>query len=104
GKKVGIIHFDAHFELCDCYDGKIWSHANTAKRALDDVVDSEDILFLGVRAAEAEEIELVNRRKDITVISATDIFHKGFADCCKRIYNKFKDYDCIYFTLDLAVL
>lgn len=104
GKKIGIIHFDAHMELCDCYDGKIWSHANTAKRALDDVVDPEDLLFLGIRAAEAEEVELIRRRKDITVISATDVLHKGFAECCQIIHNKFKDYDCLYFTLDIGVL
>lgn len=104
GKKTGIIHFDAHFELCDCYDGKIWSHANTAKRALDDVVQPEDILFLGIRAAEAEELELIRRNSDISVISATDLFHKGFSDCCQTIYRKFKDYDSIYFTLDMAVL
>lgn len=104
GKKIGIIHFDAHFELCDCYDGKIWSHANTAKRALDDVIEPEDILFLGIRAAEAEELELIRRNREITVISATDMFHKGFQECAKIIYDKFKDYDCLYFTLDIAVL
>ena len=37
GEKIGIIHFDAHFDLCDCYDGHKWSHANTEKRALDDI-------------------------------------------------------------------
>lgn len=104
GKKIGIIHFDAHPELCDCYDGKIWSHANTAKRALDDVIEPEDILFLGIRAAEAEEVELLKRKKSITVLSATEMFHRGFADCCRMIYNKFKDYDALYFTLDIGVL
>ncbi|MBQ6371489.1 MAG: arginase family protein [Firmicutes bacterium] len=104
GEKIGIIHFDSHPELCDCYDGKIWSHANTAKRALEDVVEPEDILFLGIRAAEAEEVELMRRKKDLTVISATEIFHRGFSDCCREIYNKFKGYDAIYFTLDIAVL
>ena len=104
GKKIGIIHFDAHPELCDCYDGKIWSHANTAKRALDDVIEPEDILFLGIRAAEPEEVELMKRKKGMTVLSATEMFHRGFADCCNVIYNKFKDYDTIYFTLDIGVL
>ena len=104
GKKIGIIHFDAHFELCDCYDGKIWSHANTAKRALDDVIQPDDILFLGIRAAETEELELIRRNREITVISATDMFHMGFQESAKIIYDKFKDYDELYFTLDMAVL
>ena len=104
GEKIGIIHFDSHPELCDCYDGKIWSHANTAKRALDDIVEPEDILFLGIRAAEAEEVEMIRRKRSMTVMSATEMFHRGFAECCRMIENKFKGYDAIYFTLDIAVL
>lgn len=104
GEKIGIIQFDAHPELCDCYDGKIWSHANVAKRALDDVIEAEDLLLLGIRAAEAEEVELLNRNRDITLISASDVFHKGFQESCKIIYNKFKNYDSIYFSLDIGVL
>lgn len=104
GEKIGIIQFDAHPELCDCYDGKIFSHANVAKRALDDVIDPEDLLLLGIRAAEAEEIELLHRNKDITMISASDVFYKGFQECCKIIYNKFKNYDSVYFSLDIGVL
>lgn len=102
--KIGIIHFDAHFDLCDCYDGHIWSHANTEKRALDDIIDPEDLLFLGIRAAEPEEVEIVKREKDITVISATDVDEMGWKECAQVIYNKFRDYDNIYFTLDIDVL
>lgn len=104
GKKIGIIHFDSHMELCDCYDGKIWSHANVEKRALDDVIEPEDLAFVGIRAAEAEEVELINRRKGITVYTASDVYDKGYADICRRLYDKFKDYDAVYFTLDIAVL
>ena len=67
GEKIGIIHFDAHFDLCDCYDGHIWSHANTEKRALDDIINPEDLLFLGIRAAEPEEVDIINKNKEITV-------------------------------------
>ncbi|MDD6311422.1 MAG: agmatinase [Firmicutes bacterium] len=104
GKKIGIIHFDSHPELCDCYGGNIWSHANVAKRALDDIVDAKDYMLFGIRAAEVEEVELIKRKKDLTVITASEMFRKGFAECCQIIYNKFKDYDSIYFTLDVAVL
>ena len=102
--KIGIIHFDAHFDLCDCYDGHIWSHANTEKRALDDIIDPENLLFLGIRAAEPEEVEIVKREKDITVISATDVDEMGWKECAQVIYNKFREYDNIYFTLDIDVL
>lgn len=104
GEKIGIIQFDAYFELCDAYDGKIWSHANVAKRALDDVIHPEDLMFVGVRAAEAEEVEYIQRHRDISVLTASDVYHKGYAECCKIIYDKFKDYDSVYFTLDIGVL
>ena len=104
GEKIGVIHFDAHFDLCDCYDGHIWSHANTEKRALDDIIEPEDLLFLGIRAAEPEEIEIVQREKGITVISASDVDEMGWKECAKIIGEKFKDYDHVYFTLDIDVL
>ncbi|NLD20066.1 MAG: agmatinase [Clostridiales bacterium] len=103
-KKIGIIHFDAHFDLCDCYDGHIWSHANTEKRAIDDILSPDDLLFLGIRAAEPEEAAIMKREKNMTVISATDVFKKGYETCCDEIHEKFKDYDSIYFTLDIDVL
>ena len=103
GEKIGVIHFDAHFDLCDCYDGHIWSHANTEKRALDDIIDPEDLLFLGIRAAEPEEVEIIQREPGITVISASDVDEIGWKECTKIIGDKFKGYDHIYFTLDIDV-
>lgn len=104
GEKIGIIHFDAHFDLCGCYDGNIWSHANTEKRALDDIVDPEDLLFLGIRAAEPEEIDIIQREPGITVISASDVDEMGWKECARIIADKFEDYDHLYFTLDIDVL
>lgn len=104
GKKTGIIHFDAHPDLCDCYEGNIWSHANTEKRALDDIVSPEGMLLLGIRAAEPEEVDIMTSGNGISVISATDVFRRGYMDCWNEIYDKFRDYDSIYFTLDIDVL
>ena len=104
GKKIGIIHFDAHFDLCDCYDGHIWSHANTEKRALDDIIDPEDLLFLGIRAAEPEEVGIIRREPAITVLSASDVDEMGWKECAAVIADKFQGYDHIYFTLDIDVL
>lgn len=102
--KIGIIHFDAHFDLCDQFEGHKWSHANTEKRALDDIIDPKDLLFLGIRAAESEELEIIEKHPEITVISATEVFQKGYRAAYEKIYNKFKDYDAVYFTLDIDVL
>ena len=104
GEKIGIIHFDAHFDLCDCYDGHIWSHANTEKRALDDIIGPEDLLFLGIRAAEPEEVEIIRLEPAITVLSASDVDEMGWKECAAVIADKFQGYDHIYFTLDIDVL
>ncbi len=102
--KIGIIHFDAHFDLCDNFDGHKWSHANTEKRALDDIISPKDLLFLGVRVAEAEEIQLLNENKDICVISAREVYLYGYISAFEKIKEHFKDYDVLYFTLDIDVL
>ena len=104
GEKIGIIHFDAHFDLCDCYDGHIWSHANTEKRALDDIIDPEDLLFLGIRAAEPEEVGIIRREPAITVLSASDVDEMGWKECAASIAYKFQGYDYMYFPLVIDVL
>ena len=103
-KKIGILHFDAHFDLCHQFAGHRWSHANTEKRALEDIVDPEDLFFLGIRAAEREEMEVIQANPEIQVVTATEIFREGFEKAYERIYNHFKDYDALYFTLDIDVL
>lgn len=49
---IGVIHFDAHADLRDRYEGNCWSHACVMRRVLDlDVT----LLQLGVRALSKEE-------------------------------------------------
>lgn len=103
-KKIGILHFDAHFDLCDRFDGHRWSHANTEKRALEGIVNPEDLFFLGIRAAEREELEVIQANPGIQVVTATEVFREGYEKAYKRIYNHFKEYDALYFTLDIDVL
>lgn len=103
-KKIGILHFDAHFDLCHQFDGHRWSHANTEKRALEGIVEPEDLFFLGIRAAEREELEVIQSHPGIQVVTATEVFREGYEKAYERIYNHFKDYDALYFTLDIDVL
>lgn len=102
--KIGILHFDAHFDLCDCFEGHKWSHANTEKRALEDIIAPEDLCFLGIRAGEEDELEVINGNPEITVISATEVFLEGYAKAFEKIQEKFQAYDSLYFTLDIDVL
>lgn len=102
--KIGIIHFDAHYDLCDEYDGSKWSHACTEARALDDVVSGEDLHFLGIRVAEVDEMELIAKNPQIQTIRALDVYRDGYLKSYEKLYDHFKDYDAVYFTLDIDVL
>lgn len=104
GAKIGILHFDAHFDLCDNFEGHKWSHANTEKRALEDIIAPKDLFFLGIRAAEEDELDVIKGNPEITVVSATEVFMDGYMKAFEKIKKKFQDYDAVYFTLDIDVL
>lgn len=104
GKKIGIIHFDAHFDLCREYDGHKWSHACTEARALDDVISGEDLFFIGVRVAELQELEVIKEHPGIRNITPAELERMGTEKAFEALHEAFKDYDALYMTLDIDVL
>lgn len=104
-RKVGVIHFDAHCDLCDIYDGHKWSHACTERRSLEaGVMRPQDLMFLGIRSWEADELEFLAENPEIIVLKAYDVFKIGYLEAYRKIEQRFKDYDAVYFTLDIDVL
>ncbi len=100
--KLGIIHFDAHYDLYDEYDGHKWSHACTEARALENgVVRPEDLFFIGIRVADLDELELIKKNPGITTVTAMDIHEKGIEPVLRKLESHFKGYDVIYLTLDI---
>ena len=100
--KIGIIHFDAHYDLCGEYDGHKWSHACTEARALENgIVRPEDLFFIGIRVAELDELELIRKNPGITTVTAMDIHEKGIEDLLQKLDKHFEGYDAIYFTIDI---
>lgn len=104
GRKIGILHFDAHYDLCPSYDGHKWSHASTEARALEDVCAGEDLTFIGIRVAELQELEVLKANPGITTLRAVDVYKKGTEWIVSRLAEKYKDYDAVYLTLDIDVL
>ncbi len=102
--KIGIIHFDAHYDLCEEFEGHIWSHACTEARSLEGVITGNDLCFLGIRTAEVSEIEVMKKNPGIKTITASEVFKKGYLKAFKEIEVYFKGYDALYFTLDIDVL
>lgn len=103
GKKIGIIHFDSHSDICDEYDSHKWSHACTEKRALDDLIEPQDLALVGIRSWEAEEITYLNENP-VLLIKAYDLFKDGYQSACEKLKKRFQDYDAVYFTLDIDVI
>lgn len=102
--KIGVIHFDSHADIIDNYDGHKWSHACTEARALEDVILPADLAYVGLRCFENEELEVFKANPEIMVIKAYDVFKDGYMVCYKKLEERFKDYDAVYFTLDIDVL
>lgn len=103
-KKIGIVHFDSHPDLCDEYEGHKWSHACPLCRVLEDAIQPEDLAQVGIRSFEYEEVEFMEAHPELLVIKAYDIFRDGYEACAERLVEKFREYDFIYITLDIDVL
>ena len=101
----GIIHIDAHFDLCHEMHGDILSHGSTERRAteLSHVGDSDDLYFLGIRSIESDELEFYQNNK-INVLSAADVDHLGVPAALERMVSHMKRFSKVYITLDIDCL
>lgn len=104
GKKIGVIHFDSHPDLCDEYEGSKWSHACPLRRVAEDVITPADLAQVGIRSYEKEETVYYAQHPELTVIKAYDIFREGYEAAADRLTQQFQNYDMVYITLDIDVL
>ena len=104
-ESFGIIHIDAHFDLCDTLEGDSLSHGSTERRALElkNVTGSESIFFLGVRSVEMDELEFIGRNK-INVINSYELHRRGVKETLKVVKERMKGFNKIYLTLDIDCL
>lgn len=66
-----ILHFDAHADLRDGYEGQPYSHASALRRCLDN--EALELISLGIRNISAEEIPfLESNRHRVTIHWAKD--------------------------------
>ena len=102
---LGVIHLDAHFDLCDEIDGNYLSHGSTERRTLElkNISDIGSIFFVGVRSVEGQELSFI-RDKKINILKAMDIRRQGVSKSLERIRGKMKKFPRIYLTIDIDVL
>lgn len=101
----GIIHIDAHFDLCNRLEGDDLSHGSTERRALElkNVTDSGSLFFIGIRSIENDELEFMNSNK-INVINAYEFNKLGVEKVVKQAKEKMGRFKKIYITLDIDCL
>lgn len=103
--EFGIIHIDAHFDLCDELEGNRLSHGCTERRAveMEHVADSDSIFFIAVRSCEMSELEFMKTNK-MNIINAADYEQMGTAKVVQAVVDKMAHFKSIYLTVDIDCL
>ena len=105
GENIGIIHFDAHCDLADEYDGHRWSHACTQRRALElPNIKPDGLILVGIRSFMEDELEFLAKNPRIRIINAREICKRGLEYTFKEINKRYQDYHAIYCSIDIDVL
>ncbi len=98
--KTGIVHIDAHADICDVYDGSRYSHACVLRRALENGYSDDDIVMVGIRSYEDREIEYL-AGSSIEIYSAERATSDGVEAVTRKIVDKFRGYDGVYVSFDI---
>jgi len=101
----GIIHLDAHFDICDELGGDKLSHGCTERRALEleNITGPENFFFIGVRSIEMDELHFI-KGKDFSIISAHDFNKLGVSAVVDKVKQGMRHFNKIYLTVDIDCL
>ncbi len=94
-KNITILHFDAHADLRENYNGEKFSHASAIKRCLD--YPNVSVISFGIRNISKSEISFLKRNYNrINIFWAKDKNNWNFNKFKKLIKNKI-----VYLTFDV---
>lgn len=98
--KVGLIHIDAHADICDVYMNSKISHACVNRRALDNGYLLEDLALIGIRSFESQEVDFLQSNA-VLVRRADEIEERGVGAIVQELCDKYQGYDAIYLSFDI---
>jgi agmatinase len=79
----GILHFDAHSDTRDAYEGFQWSHASIMRNVLDQIPAVQKLVQVGIRDVCEEEIEYTNAQGSrMKVFFDRDLSRRRFEGKC----------------------
>jgi agmatinase len=94
-KKICLLHFDAHADLRESYNGEKFSHASAIKRCLDH--KNVSVISFGIRNISESEIPFLKKNKSrINIFWAKDKLNWNLKKFEKMIKNK-----TVYITFDV---
>ena len=104
-EQFGIIHIDAHMDLCEALEGDPLSHGSTERRALElkNVGSLENLYFIGIRSIEPDEFQF-HKENNIQVKTAYDCYKEGIEKVADECIDKMKKFSKVYITFDIDAL
>lgn len=94
-KNLTLLHFDAHADLRDNYQGEKFSHASAIKRCLD--FKNVDVVSFGIRNLSKDEMDFYNNNRDrIKIFWGRDKNNYDMSKIEKIFENK-----TVYITFDV---
>lgn len=104
GKNLGVIHLDAHLDLCDEIGGNKLSHGSTHRRILEkNKLPLEHLWFVGIRSFETQELQFIEDRTT-NIITAAEMNRRGLDYTAETVYKGLSDCEAVYLTLDIDFL
>ncbi len=100
-KIPAIIHIDAHPDFCAFYDGSAYSHACTNYQAVCNGYKPDNIVLVGIRGYEIQEVEYFLKHPEITIFNASSINRNGIEEVIAKILARFNDDYEIYLSYDI---
>lgn len=92
-----VVHLDAHLDMRDTYLDEKFSHATVLRRVAEH--NPREIIQLGIRSAEYDELQYVNSQDNISYYTSYDIFDRK--DEILKTLNKIDS--PVYITVDIDV-
>lgn len=99
---VGYIQFDSHADLADNFEGHPWSHANTARRNLEQPnLSPAHLAFVGLRSFLTEELDYYAAHPEIGWHTARSIYQRGIATVAREVISQMQGVEAVYMSLDI---
>lgn len=104
-EEFGIVHIDAHFDLCDSLGGDFLSHGSVQRRALElkNVSSTDNIYFVGIRSIEPDEYEFM-KNNQLQIHNAKACHKLGMEKVAQDVVGAMEKYNKVYITVDIDSL